>query len=305
MTGTAPKTSVFFMMDGRRYEPMAILLAATLVHHNDDSFRYFAYVPEEKISKVAALTRKIMETLNVEIRPLPGLPDGDPEVWKEPYPHGNKMLAALDDRGSDISVFMDTDMACVAPLDLQDIVPEGQVAAMVSDYKTWGGDRKWRKAYGLFDMAVPDERVQFHRGQRLWSPPYFNAGLVGFRDAPNAQGDRFADIWIDTARQIDFKTKLDGLRPFLDQVSLPVAIRRAGLGFNMLSRDYNLTIQNADYDPEATPRVLHYHKPKYLRVWPQGAQAFAACKSVVGDRRYGRLHERFGWFFKNDQPKAD
>ncbi|MCT8161639.1 hypothetical protein [Pseudoruegeria sp. SHC-113] len=297
------RTAAFFMMDGTAYEPMAITLAATLRHHNGEALSLFAYVPQEKLGDVRPITRKVLKELGVAIRPLPA-PDLAGGIWREPYPHGNKMLAALDDRDCDVSLFFDTDMVCVAPLAVEGLVPEGHVAAMVSDYKTWGGEKRWKKAYGLFGLDVPEERVQFHRGQRLWSPPYFNAGLVGFREGEGAGGMSFAQAWLDTARRIDFDTKLDGLRPFLDQVSLPVAIRRQGLGFEMLARDYNLTIQNADYDPEATPRILHYHKPKYLKVWPQGAEAFAACREMVGDKRYGRLKSRFKAFFANDLSEA-
>ncbi|SLN52508.1 hypothetical protein PSA7680_02757 [Pseudoruegeria aquimaris] len=295
----AARTAGFFMMDGTRYEPMAIYLAASLRHHHGDALALYAYVPAQKRAEVTPLTEKTLADLKVEIRDLPQ-PDLDGGIWKEPYPHGNKMLAALDDRHCDVSLFFDTDMVCVAPLELDGLVPEGAVAAMVSDYKTWGGKNRWQKAYGLFGLQVPEERVQFHRGQRLWSPPYFNAGFVGFREGRGADGMSFAEAWLDTARRIDFDTKLDGLRPFLDQVSLPVAIRRQGLAFEMLPRAYNLTIQNAEYDPDAQPRILHYHKPKYLKVWPQGAEAFEVCRRMVGDRRYGRLRARFKGFFEND-----
>ncbi|MEP3300204.1 MAG: hypothetical protein ABJO27_27590 [Pseudoruegeria sp.] len=299
MTGTSPKTSVFFMMDGRQYEPMAILLAASLIHHNGDAFKIIAYTPKEKIPQITPLTTKVLKGWGVQIRPLPE-PDVDGEIWASPYPHGNKILAALDERDCDLSYFFDTDMICTGALDLGHMISPNHMGAMVSDYKTWGGKKRWERAYKLFDLEVPELRVQFHRGQRLWSPPYFNAGLVGFPEKRGADGMTFSQIWFETARKLDFESGLDGLRWNLDQIALPIATVRSNCDFEIFSRDYNFNIQNADYDPAISPKIMHYHKPKYLANWPQAQACFASCRKAVGEKRYRRLCSRFSGFFKYD-----
>jgi hypothetical protein len=55
-------------------------------------------------------------------------------------------------------------------------------------------------------------------------------------------GLRFADVWYETATEIDRKTDLPARRPYLDQISLPLAIRRAGLEWNRLPEEQHFIL---------------------------------------------------------------
>ena len=50
-------------------------------------------------------------------------------------------------------------------------------------------------------------------------------------------GGRFPDVWYDTARTLDRVETLENRRPYLDQMTLPLAITRAGLLWNQLPEE--------------------------------------------------------------------
>ena len=77
--------------------------------------------------------------------------------------------------------------------------------------------------------------------QRHRSIPYYSSGLVVFPEQAGPEG-RFADIWYDTARQLDRIEAIPKRRPYLDQLSLPVAIRRAGLDWNELPEEQHFIL---------------------------------------------------------------
>ncbi|TMV53644.1 hypothetical protein FGG78_39085, partial [Thioclava sp. BHET1] len=98
--------------------------------------------------------------------------------------------------------------------------------------------------------------------------PYFSAGFVVFPEDGGAQG-RFPDVWYDTARQIDRIEALDHRRPYLDQMSLPVAIRRAGLTWNALSEEQHYIlggkIKGKPLPAEREIFAVHYRNRGNLR----------------------------------------
>jgi hypothetical protein len=98
--------------------------------------------------------------------------------------------------------------------------------------------------------------------------PYFSSGLVVFPEGP-AEGRRFADVWYETATEIDRKTDLPRRRPYLDQMSLPLAIRRAGLEWNQLPEEQHFILGGKlRGEPLPTDReifTIHYRGVKILK----------------------------------------
>jgi hypothetical protein len=98
--------------------------------------------------------------------------------------------------------------------------------------------------------------------------PYFSSGLVVFPEGP-VGGKRFADVWYETAREIDRKTDLPARRPYLDQMSLPLAIRRAGLDWNILPEEQHYILGGKMRgEPLPTDRnifTIHYRNMKILK----------------------------------------
>lgn len=265
-----PKSlALFYVADGYRLEKQSWLLAASLMaaHDGDERVKQFAYASAENRAEMRDITHAIYEVCGVELRTL-----AKPPKWKGPYPHGNKIIAACDDRGATHSVFLDTDMACTGSLaDFMDLAPD-TCAAAPEGRPTWGGkNARWTRAYAHFGMAVPTERVKLLRGAKLEYVPYFNAGLVAFPEAKHEDGRRFGEHWLDTALDFDRNCAIANKRPWLDQITLPLTMKRFGYKTRVLSELYNYSLSHRlDYSKTPTDAViLHYHRMRFLFQSPQ------------------------------------
>lgn len=271
--------ALFYVADGPRLEQQSWLLAASLAaaHEGDSRVRQFAYVTEPNRAGMQDATRAIFEACNVEIRTLAA-----PPAWKKPYPHGNKIVAACDDRGTSHSVFLDTDMACTASLaDFIDL-PDDTCAAAPEGRPTWGEKNdRWTRAYAHFGMTVPEERVTLLRGSKIDYVPYFNAGLVAFPEARHEDGRRFGEHWLETALDFDRNCAIANKRPWLDQITLPLTMKRFGYKTRVLGERYNYSLSNrADYARTPDAAILHYHRMKFLYQAPQ----WPALRETLLDR---------------------
>lgn len=265
-----PKSlALFYVADGYRLEKQSWLLAASLMaaHDGDERVKQFAYASAENRAEMRDITHAIYEVCGVELRTL-----AKPPKWKGPYPHGNKIIAACDDRGATHSVFLDTDMACTGSLaDFMDLAPD-TCAAAPEGRPTWGGkNARWTRAYAHFGMAVPTERVKLLRGAKLEYVPYFNAGLVAFPEAKHEDGRRFGEHWLDTALDFDRNCAIANKRPWLDQITLPLTMKRFGYKTRVLSELYNYSLSHRlDYSKTPTDAlILHYHRMRFLFQSPQ------------------------------------
>ena len=76
------------------------------------------------------------------------------------------------------------------------------------------------------------------------------------------------DVWMECCRRIDAKWGVRLKRPHLDQIALPVAVRRLGLRFECLELRYNYPAHLKAIDPANPPLFAHYHAPAVLRREP-------------------------------------
>jgi len=148
--------------------------------------------------------------------------------WDPVYPHGNKILAPVESRESAYSAFVDSDVLFLRPDTPQALIRPVHVSCSVAAPMQWGEQTVWDEIYGAFGMPVPKERVRLMWRSRAEVVPHFSSGLVVFPEGP-VNGRRLADVRYETSTEIDRKTGLPARRPYLDQMSLPLAIRRAGL----------------------------------------------------------------------------
>lgn len=269
MADLTSSLGLFFVADGLRLETQSWLLAASLkaAHEDDPHIRQFAYVSDAYRPEMRDVTHAMFEACGVELRSL-----GEPPDWNKPYPHGNKIVAACDDRGTTHSVFLDTDMACTRSLaEFMDLAPD-TIAAAPEGRPTWGDKNdRWARAYAHFDLPVPTDRVRLLRGQKIEYVPYFNAGFVAFPEAPHAKdGRRFAEHWRDTALDFDHNCKIANKRPWLDQISLPLTLARFGYKTRVLDEMHNYSLSHrADYATTPDATILHYHRMRFLYSCPQ------------------------------------
>lgn len=230
----SPRLTVYFIVEPPEYQVMACYLAASLREQFGDTVALVGYCPRPKWAEVHPDVRAALDKMGCDLRALETEGRFDP-----PYPHGNKILATLEPRETEFSCFMDSDILCLRPNRVGNLVKEGCVSLTPAASMSWAGQSIWSTIYDHFGMPLPEERIRLMRqrneGDRL---PYFSSGLFSFPQAHrNAEGKSFAQIWMETAQELDRHPEIPGKRPYLDQISLPIAIQRAGLAWNLLPEE--------------------------------------------------------------------
>lgn len=290
---TSPSLTFIYIVEPPDYQMMACLLLASIRRHFPEGVRAIGYCPAHRMEELHPAVLKAHAMLGAEIRPMQT--EG---LWAEPYPHGNKILACLQPRETEFSAFVDSDVMFLEDNSVENLVRPGHVSCSTAASMIWaaGADgwveaELWTRIYGQFDMALPEERVRLMRRKRKVMP-YFSAGLVAFPEAPGP-GGRFPDVWYDTARRLDMLTDLPGRRPYLDQISMPVAIRRAGLDWNILPEEQHF-ILGGRLRGETLPEgrkiyTIHYRNPKVLKEIGFNKRVRKLHKAAYGVRRVERL----------------
>lgn len=263
-----PDIAFLFVVEGLRLEAQSLLLAASLRQHHPKAM-ILGYRPQTA-PPAPAPVEAMFRAIGGALLPLPP----PVNLWRSPYPHGNKIIALAQPRDTAISVFLDTDMVMTAPLTAADLPDHGEVSVVPEGVQTWGKEEgRWERVYAHFGLPVPEERIRLLRGARRRSPPYFNAGFVAQRETDRVEGKTFGQLWLDTASTIDTSVGVAAKRPWLDQIALPVTLRRFGLSARIIDEAANFSISNGRVWPDPfTPKILHYHRSAFLRGW-DGAEA--------------------------------
>lgn len=226
-----PKLTFAYIVEPPVYQIYACTLLASIRTQFGDDVDAIGYCPEHRMAELHPAVLKAHEMMGSEVRPM--RTEG---MWDEPYPHGNKIIAAMQPRDSAYSAFVDSDVLFIRPNDPAHLCHPGQVACSAAASMQWAGQEIWQVIYGALDMPVPTERIRLMRRSGREVVPYFSAGLVVFpEDGPS----RFPDVWYDTARRLDRVEEIPKRRPYLDQQSLPLAIARAGLTWAEIPEDHH------------------------------------------------------------------
>jgi hypothetical protein len=287
--GEKPLLTLIYIVDLPDYQHMACYLLASIREYFPRDVRVIGYCPDHKMADIDPGVRRAHEIMGAEIRPM--RTEGR---WDPAYPHGNKILAALEPRDSQYSAFVDSDVLFLRRNRPGALIRPGKVSCSVAASMQWGEQSVWDEIYGVFDMPVPTERVRLMRRSRHKVVPYFSSGLVVFPEGP-VNGRRFADVWYETAREIDHKTDIPKKRPYLDQMSLPVAIRRAGLEWNQLPEEQHF-ILGGKLRGEPLPEgreifTVHYRDMKILKEVGLMKAARGMLRRQAGSGWIGNLRE--------------
>ena len=260
------KDSILFVVDGEGLEAQSLLLAASLAKHHPDRSQValIAYVSPRSAHSLTDATRALYAQCGVQMQALPSA-DG---VWAKPYPHGNKILACAAPRKSNRSLFIDTDTVCLGALTGLDLADPDTVAAVPEGIPSWGKKPDhWQRAYDFFNLPVPTDRVTLTRGRKLESLPYFNAGFVSFSDLPRlGSAENFAQSWLQTAIDFDHNCGIKRKRPWLDQITLPLTMKRFGFEYRALHESWNFSISDRlKLHRAKKARLIHYHRGVHLK----------------------------------------
>ena len=237
------------MIEPGYLEWQGILLIASLLEYKSDDGDIIAYCREERMSGLKVDTQEFLRASNVEVRPLSN-------PFSPPYPQGNKIAAAVAHGPDRNFVFLDTDVMVLKAANFSKIVKQGVFSAAAGK-KAWPerDDHRstWERAYQVCDVPFDFDAESLNE-----RAPYFNAGVVGF-----AAGDNLAKEWLDVALALD-NTDLPDRRPWLDQVSLPIAVKRKSLKVKPLPKIWNRGLNNQLKLSDATI-IGHYHRARRLK----------------------------------------
>ncbi len=226
-----PSLTLYFIVEPPLYQTLACYLAASVREQFGKEVSLVGYCPEHRRSELDKNVRVLLDRLECDLRTFRTYGRFIPE-----YPHGNKILATLEPRDSDFSGFMDSDILCIRPNQVNNIVKEGSVSLTLAASMNWAPQTIWNDIYGACDMVIPKERVMLAR-QAKGTPriPYFSSGFFTFPEKHRSnEGLSFPETWIEIAHRVDCKEDIPHKRPYLDQMTLPLAISKAGLKANLM-----------------------------------------------------------------------
>lgn len=257
----SPRLTVFFIVEPPRFDLMACHLAASLREQFGDTVALVGYCPDTKIDTLSPDVIEVLRRMGCEVLPFKVEGRFDPV-----YPHGNKLLATLEPRDTEFSAFFDSDILCLRPNVVENIIKEGHVSLTPAASMAWGNAQTWDLIYAACGMEVPEERIRLMRqsGKR-GRIPYFSSGLFTFPEQHrNAEGKRFPEVWMDIAQTLDANPEVPSRRPYLDQISLPLAIQKADLNWNLLPEEQHFILGGSlRGEPLPTDRdifTIHYRK---------------------------------------------
>lgn len=254
------KLCLFFVVDGEKLEAQACLLAASIRRHMPDDTPVLAYHRQDYT--LSPFVKAFLKKCKVALIPLPDTAPGDPNPWSRPWPVGNKMLAKAQPRECEISVYLDTDMVMMKPVDFEAELGDGEILACVADYifGPLSTPEAWEDVYGFYDMELPEERIALLGGRQLELPPYFNGGFCVFREKPiGTAQEHFGQAWLADCLKIDHAEGFDDAREGLDQTIYPVTIRRLGAKFTRGRQAINYNVQAHGVPSGEDIAIAHYH----------------------------------------------
>ena len=289
----SPSLTIYFIVEPPDYQLMACYLAASIREQFGEAVTLVGYCPEHKLKTVQDDVKQALRLLRVDLRGFATEGRFDP-----PYPHGNKILATLEPRDTEFSCFMDSDILCIRPNRVENILREGHVTLSKAASMNWAPQSIWDRIYATCGMDFPEERFKLMK-QRNGKPrmPYFSSGLFSFPEQHrNAEGLTFPQVWMQIAQSLDADPEVPKKRPYLDQMSMPLAIRKAGLAWNILDDEQHFILGGrARGQPLPEGReifTVHYRVWEILKETGLSRQAKNMLERHAGVRRLAQLSKK-------------
>ena len=249
----SPQLCIVFVVQPGELALKGVLLAASLRRNGGlDNVDLVAAVPDPALwGALPSEVEKLLQLLQVRIVVI-GSPFGTD------YPIGNKLAAIGVPTLAPVTLFLDSDILCLSPIDINALLTTG-IKAKPADLNTFSGDAsQWQSAYGVAGLDAPEIPVISTVSKEVM-PPYFNAGVIAVCD-----GMRFSSTWIDVARKIDACPSVTNKRPWLDQIALPVAAAVLGFSFECLHEGFNYPAHLQPISHSHVPYLCHYHSPDVI-----------------------------------------
>ena len=237
---------VFICQQGE-LEQKAMLLAASLKENLRCDYELVAAIPTPKSlwGEISPLTKKLMKQFEIRTENITNEIDVN-------YPIGNKVSCFKIQTDADKIVFLDSDILCMKPFSPDEYFTAQFCATPIN--KPWFNE--WKHVYELFNIPYPTERfrTKFTNDEIL---PCYNAGLIVVDNGLN-----FSEEWIKCCKKIDSAEHITDKRPWLDQIALPIAVKKMNLTYKVLGTNFNY--------PHLLPIVAeipffhHFPRPAYI-----------------------------------------
>jgi len=260
--------NIVFVCQKGELELKALLLAWSLRKTHGMAVNLIAACPDYKDwSDLSALTLSALKELSVEIKKFT-------PVFGSDYPIGNKISALGLLPENAVGCFLDSDMLSLSHWSLEEALKNNESGAKPADLGTWGNQSSWQKVYTALDVALPERRVRLTVSNQL-SLPYFNAGFIATKipQKLSLEWNKSALLLNDTALNLENKY------PWLDQISLPIAMQKVG-SWSPLPEFFNYPAHLRSLG-EQQVGVCHYHTPSVILREPRlrmlFQQALAKC----------------------------
>ncbi len=234
---------VFICQKGE-LELKSMLLATSLRENIRGDYELVAAVPEPKSKwgEISAVTKKMIKQLDIRIENIRNEVDIN-------YPIGNKVSCFKVKTNADKIIFLDSDIICMKPFLPKEHFNEQFCAKPVD--KHWFNE--WKHVYELFEIPYPKERFETTIDKKKILP-YFNAGLIVVDN-----NIKFSEEWIKCCKIIDEAKNITDKRPWLDQIALPIVVKKKQLKCKILDNKYNYPIHELVPIKSEIPFFCHYH----------------------------------------------
>ncbi|WP_275627269.1 sulfotransferase [Pseudomonas sp. 273] len=245
--------TVVFVVHGGELEFKAAMLAVSLRARLGPQARLVAALarPAAQWGELSAASYRLYHQLNIELREIDN-------PFGASYPIGNKFAALALGEEQGHTLFLDSDMYCLATPDFDDLsrfdaaLKPADMALVPSDVDYW------RPLYELAELELPAAKVLTSCSEEVM-PPYYNAGFIWVRNAP-----RLAERWLALAERIQVTAGVEHKWPWLDQLALPLALQQLGYRPRVLTERYNFPLHLKPWSAGNQPLFCHYHDPASL-----------------------------------------
>lgn len=245
------RIAVVLMVEPGYLEYQAILLSLSLLEHCVNPFKVYTYCRSDRVHKLNDTTKQFFADVSGGITGI------DPEFTTE-YAHGNKIYACAQKRPEKNNLFLDSDVFMLTETDFAPVMRDNAVSVIQGTVAGWSNDAAdWNHLYSLIGMDGPPFMMPMPQGIDDLAHPYFNGGFVLFTN------EGLGEAWRKIALEVDVDDNVPDRRPWLDQITLPLAIAKTGALTCALParwngyRSYPLAIKQKC-------RIIHYHSIKNI-----------------------------------------